>query len=70
MDQKLQNWGHVRLRPDGTNNGKNAGRYCWKLAGTLCGGIVQGAFATKVANCMGCDFFKVVKSEEGGSFKV
>jgi outer membrane lipoprotein SlyB len=55
---------------DGTNMGKNAGRYCWKLAGTLCGGVVQGSFATKVSNCMKCEFFSTVKMEEGSSFKV
>lgn len=52
------------------NKGKNSGRYCWKVAGTLCGGKVQGNFATKVVSCMACEFFKKVKSEEGGSFVV
>lgn len=36
------------------DNGKN----CAKVAGTLCGGEVQGIFATKLANCMDCDFYK------------
>jgi len=36
----------------------NHGRACAYVAGTLCGGQVQGSFASKVANCMQCDFFK------------
>ncbi len=34
------------------------GRDCAYLTGTLCGGEVQGSFATKQANCLKCDFFK------------
>ncbi len=33
------------------------GRQCAKVAGTLCGGKVQGSFAMKVANCMKCDYY-------------
>ena len=47
------------------NGGKNAGRICWAIAGTFCGGKVQGDFAQKSVSCMSCDFFKVVKQEEG-----
>lgn len=49
----------------GKNGGLNSGRYCWKVAGTLCGGKVQGSFAAKVANCLACDFFQLVRQEEG-----
>jgi hypothetical protein len=49
---------------DGLNSGKNGGRACWPIAGTLCGGEVQGTFATKVGSCMACDFFKLVCKEE------
>ncbi len=48
---------------NGNNGGQNAGRYCWKVAGTLCGGQVQGSWANKSMNCMACDFFKAVKAE-------
>ena len=34
------------------------GNHCARLAGTLCGGVVQGSFASKLANCMNCDFYK------------
>jgi hypothetical protein len=50
---------------DGTNQGKNAGRSCWGVTGTLCGGKVQGSFATKMSNCLECDFYKEVQNEEG-----
>lgn len=45
------------------NDGKNAGRLCWAVTGTLCGGKVQGTSAGKVGNCMKCEFFKRVKEE-------
>ena len=54
-------------RTDGINEGKNAGRACWALAGTFCGGKVQGSFAAKMSNCMACDFYKEVQKEEGSN---
>jgi hypothetical protein len=50
---------------DGLNNGKNGGRICWAVAGTFCGGKVQGDFAQKSVSCMSCEVFKQVKNEEG-----
>ncbi len=50
---------------NGINNGKNAGRICWALAGTFCGGKVQGNFAQKQVSCMTCEVFKQIKAEEG-----
>ena len=47
------------------NNGINGGRACWAIAGTLCGGKVQGRFAEKVRGCASCDFFHQVVKEEG-----
>ncbi len=52
-------------RANGVHGGKNAGRACWVVAGTLCGGKVQGSFATKLANCTSCEFFTQVTEEEG-----
>jgi hypothetical protein len=54
-------------RLQGTNAGKNGGRACWALAGTLCGGKVQGTFAAKLTNCMACDFYQAVAKEEGAN---
>lgn len=56
---------------NGLNSGKNGGRICWELSGTLCGGKVQGTFAQKRTTCLGCDFFKLVRGEEGAeNFKL
>lgn len=34
------------------------GKMCARVAGTLCGGEVQGTFASKLHNCMKCEFYK------------
>ncbi|MHC4249815.1 MAG: two-CW domain-containing protein [Planctomycetota bacterium] len=51
-------------RTNGVNGGVDGGRACWALAGTFCGGKVQGTFAMKLASCMECDFYKLVRDEE------
>lgn len=56
-------------KADGLNAGRNGGRICWALTGTLCGGKVQGTFAEKVSNCVDCDFYKVVHVEHGRDTK-
>ncbi len=53
---------------DGVNEGRNGGRICWAVAGTLCGGKVQGSYAEKKTSCMTCDFFRLVKEEEADRF--
>ena len=55
---------------DNLNGGRNGGRICWAVAGTFCGGKVQGEFAQKSLSCMNCDFFKMVKTEEGDQYKL
>ncbi len=57
-------------RLDGVHGGKNAGRACWVVAGTLCGGEVQGDFGRKYRNCEVCDFYKEAKAEERGGFQL
>ncbi len=52
---------------DGLHSGRNAGRTCWIVAGTMCGGKVHGSFAEKIRDCGKCDFYNKVKEEEGGS---
>ncbi len=54
---------------DGIHGGENAGRACWVVAGTLCDGRPQGTFATKFAGCETCDFYLLVKKQEGLRFK-
>jgi hypothetical protein len=53
---------------DGVNKGKHCGRFCWTVVGTLCGGNVQGTFAKKFMNCLGCEFLKQVNEDEGRNF--
>ncbi len=36
----------------------NHGKSCAAVAGTFCGGTVQGTFASKLSNCIKCDYFK------------
>lgn len=40
------------------------GRDCWAVAGTLCGGKVQGTEAEKTGNCRACDFYRGVMTGE------
>ena len=48
----------------GAHGGENAGRACWAIAGSLCGGKLQGTYAQKLNNCWRCDFMNSVKREE------
>ncbi|RUA02719.1 MAG: serine/threonine protein kinase [Deltaproteobacteria bacterium] len=50
---------------DGINSGVCGGRICWAVAGTFCGGCIQGSFAEKRASCLECDFYQMVQEEEG-----
>lgn len=52
---------------DGVHDDKNAGRACWAIAGSLCGGKIQGTYAQKLYNCWRCDFMNNVKKEEESS---
>ena len=54
---------------DRIHDGKNAGRACWVVAGTMCGGKVQGTYAEKLTNCIKCDFYTLVRNEEQTGFK-
>lgn len=55
---------------DGTHEGTNAGRSCWVVAGTLCGGTIQGTFGVKYSSCEMCDFYQQVRVEQKGSFEM
>ncbi len=39
---------------------KRAGKICWLVAGTMCGGKPQGTFAQKISSCMECDFYQYI----------
>lgn len=61
-------------KADGVHNGKNGGRCCWVVAGTLCNvppNARQGSYVKKFSsNCHECDFYCVVKREEESQFKI
>jgi CheY-like chemotaxis protein len=49
---------------NGLHGGKNAGRACWAVAGTLCLGKTLGTYVKEKQDCRQCDFFKKVRAEE------
>jgi len=54
----------IETKANGINGGKNGGRVCWAIAGTLCEGYVQGTYALKYGFCLQCDFCQLVLKEE------
>lgn len=58
----------IETKANGINNGFNAGRACWAVAGTLCGGKIQGEYAAKMQNCLACEFYTVVQDEEDDDY--
>ncbi len=58
----------TELCTDGVNDGKNAGRACWAIAGTLCSEDVRSDCSRKIKSCLECDFYKQVQKEEGEMF--
>lgn len=55
-------------RLDAVHGGKNAGRSCWVVAGTLCKGETQGTFAVKFKACETCEFYLAVREAEFPQF--
>lgn len=53
---------------NGENSGRNAGRACWVVPGTRCGGAICGTFDEKYVTCRKCDFFEIVQEEEGDGY--
>lgn len=55
---------------DTFNNGINAGRSCWLVAGTFCDHTIMGTFAEKIDTCKNCGFYKKVQEEEHSFYAV
>ena len=53
---------------NGFCGGKNGGRACVYITGTFCGGYCQGTYKDKKHKCENCDFYKLVRKEEGMNF--
>jgi len=60
----------VEHKLHGIHEGDHAGRACWVVAGSYCGGTQQGTFAQKYSNCEKCEFYQRVREEEGMKFKM
>ena len=58
----------LESRLDGVHGGQNAGRACWVVAGTFCGGKAGGTFSQKLPTCEKCKFYVLVRSEESPRF--
>lgn len=56
-------------RLDKVHGGINSGRACWVVAGTFCGGTIQGSYARKQVACRRCDFYNKIVHEEGKKLK-
>jgi hypothetical protein len=59
----------TETRLNGVHGGRNAGRACWAVAGTLCMGLPQCSFVLTNNNCLECSFYMMVKNEEWADFK-
>ena len=54
----------------GTNGGVNAGRYCWRVAGTFCDGKAEASLASGLFSCSYCGFYRTVQDEEGDELQL
>jgi hypothetical protein len=55
---------------DGINGGVNGGRHCWRIAGTICEGSMEGTAASRLSHCAHCNFFHVVLEEMREDYQV
>lgn len=44
---------------------ESMGHSCWAIAGTLCGGVVQGNVKDKEKNCLVCEVFGLYNRQTG-----
>jgi signal transduction histidine kinase len=67
---KVQCWQYLKCGRDCDTEKRcpaypNYGRSCWVIAGTYCGGTVQGSHAEKIETCRKCPFYSSVMAKEG-----
>jgi hypothetical protein len=53
---------------DKLNHGKNGGRMCWYVTGTVCNDELQGNYTQKRMLCLSCEVYKRIKTEEKHKF--
>ena len=44
---------------------KEMGHSCWAVAGTLCGGKIQGTSAQKIGYCTTCEVYQIYNRSKG-----
>ncbi len=52
---------------NGINSGRNAGRICWLIVNTMCKGDAENNFEGMFKTCSTCDFYHLVREEEGNT---
>lgn len=55
---------------DGFLGGRGAGRGCAYVAGSYCGGEVQGSYEFKKKHCEDCEYYKALQAEFGATASV
>ena len=55
---------YTEMKLDSIHGGRNGGRACWVVSGSLCDGEVQGSYSEKYRKCFHCDFYNLVRQEE------
>ncbi|MBN1554056.1 MAG: hypothetical protein JXA11_04870 [Phycisphaerae bacterium] len=53
---------------DAENDGRFAGRACWKVFGTFCNGCMERSMTRKALHCLDCPFAQKVAEEQGLEF--
>ena len=54
---------------DGVHGGDKGGRACWIVVGTQCGHAPEMTPDKRKRACMSCDFYNMVKDQEGTNLK-
>ncbi len=57
-------------KSDGVNGGNNGGRICWAIVGTLGSGSQSRQSPRYLLSCIVCDFFQLVRKEEGDTYSL
>jgi hypothetical protein len=55
---------------DGYLGGRNGGRACAFVAGTFCEELLQGTYRDKSKDCWDCDFYRLLRRENGAAFSM
>jgi CheY-like chemotaxis protein len=55
----------IERKLNGVHSGENAGRACWSVLGTIKNGKMQSTFSQKYRSCEKCEFYKMVRKDEG-----